>query len=55
MSKERVIDEALARAHFETVLANYDQVFENFFLSKFLGLRFEYLNIGDEAAAGEEV
>ena len=55
MSRERVIDEALARAHFETVLANYDQVFENFFLSKFLGLHFEYLNIGGEAATGEEV
>ena len=37
------IDEAGARAHFETALADHAQEFETFFFARFLGLRFEYL------------
>ena len=37
------LDEATARAHFETVLEDHEQVFEKFFLARFLDLSFEYL------------
>ena len=37
------VDEAAARAHFETALAGHDQAFETFFFARMLGLSFEYL------------
>lgn len=37
------VDEAAARAHFEAALEAHEQVFERFFLARFLGLSFEYL------------
>ena len=45
------IDEAAARAHFETALEGHAQAFETFFLARFLGLEFEYLprEAADEA------
>ncbi len=37
------LDEAGARARFETALEDHEQVFEKFFLARFLDLSFEYL------------
>lgn len=37
------IDEAEARARFETALSDHAQAFETFFLARFLDLSFEYL------------
>ena len=54
MSGQRRIDEALAKTHFDTVIQDYEQVFENFFLAKSLGLKFEYLNLDAAGAAGQE-
>lgn len=48
---DRKVDEAAARAHFETALAGHAQDFETFFLARFLGLSFAYL---PEAAADED-
>lgn len=43
MSQERRVDADQLRTHFESVLGSYEQVFEKFFLAKFMGLKFEYL------------
>ncbi|MBO6756681.1 MAG: PaaI family thioesterase [Roseibium sp.] len=48
------IDEAEARAHLDKALANHEQAFETFFLSRFLDLSFEYLP-ADAADAEKEV
>jgi len=37
------VDEAAARAHFETAMAGHAQTFETFFFARMLGLSFEYL------------
>lgn len=37
------LDEAAAREHFEAALEDHEQVFEKFFLARFLDLSFEYL------------
>ncbi len=39
----RHIDRDAATAHFEAALGSHEQVFEKFFLARFLGLEFEYL------------
>ena len=43
MSNERKVDTAQVRDHIESILGSYEQVFEKFFLSKFMGLNFDYL------------
>ena len=43
MSGDRQVDANSVRQHIETVLDGCEQVFEKFFLAKFLGLNFEYL------------
>ena len=43
MSGDRHVDANSVRQHIETVLDGCEQVFEKFFLAKFLGLNFEYL------------
>lgn len=43
MSESRQINADLVRQHIETTLAGCEQVFEKFFLSKFIGLEFDYL------------
>lgn len=48
------IDEAQARAHFETALRDHEQSFETFFFARFLGLSFDYLP-ADVADADKEV
>ena len=45
MSGNRQIDADNVRRHIETALDGCEQVFEKFFLAKFLGLNFEYLPI----------
>lgn len=42
-ASERRIDADAAAAHFQTALGDHEQVFERFFLARFLGLEFEYL------------
>ncbi len=42
---QRKIDPVFVRDHIESVLETYEQVFEKFFLAKFLGLKFEYLPV----------
>jgi len=37
------VDEKVARAHLDTILNDHEQVFETFFLARFLNLSFEYL------------
>ena len=39
------MDPNKVRDHLETILESYEQVFENFFLSKFIGLNFQYLPV----------
>lgn len=48
------IDEAQARAHFDTALNDHEQSFETFFFARFLGLNFEYLP-AEAADADKEV
>ncbi|MGC1259276.1 MAG: PaaI family thioesterase [Jannaschia helgolandensis] len=48
------IDEAQARAHFDTALSDHEQSFERFFFARFLGLNFEYLP-AEAADADKEV
>ena len=43
LSDQRKVDPVIVRDHIEAVLETYEQVFENFFLAKFLGLKFDYL------------
>ena len=43
MSGDRQVDANSVRQHIETVIDGCEQVFEKFFLAKFLGLNFEYL------------
>ena len=43
MSQARKVDPAQVRDHIESVLESSEQVFEKFFLSKFIGLDFDYL------------
>ena len=43
MSNERKVDPAEVRDHIDSILGSYEQVFEKFFLSKFMGLNFDYL------------
>lgn len=47
----RYVDRDAARARFEGALESHEQVFERFFLARFLGLRFAYL---PESAADAE-
>lgn len=48
------VDEATARAHFETALESHEQAFETFFFARMLGLSFEYLPL-DAPDADKEV
>lgn len=50
----RQVDEAAARARFETALSDHAQAFETFFLARFLDLSFAYLP-EDAADADKEV
>ena len=45
----RQIDQQQVRVHIDSVLQDCEQVFEKFFLAKFIGLNFEYLpeNVND--------
>ena len=43
LSDQRKIDPVMVRDHIETVIETHEQVFEKFFLAKFLGLKFDYL------------
>ena len=43
MSNIRKVDPVQVRDHIESILKSSEQVFENFFLSKFIGLEFDYL------------
>ena len=43
MTNKRIINPDNVRKHIDTILENHEQVFEKFFLSKFMGLGFEYL------------
>ena len=43
MVDDRRIDQQQVRDHIDCVLKDCEQVFENFFLAKFIGLNFEYL------------
>ncbi len=49
---ERRVDASDARARFETALSDHEQVFEKFFLARFLDLSFAYLP--EEAADGDK-
>lgn len=40
---KRHIDRDAAKTHFEAAIDNHEQVFERFFLARFLGLSFSYL------------
>ena len=46
--KSKRIDETMAREKFETALEEHEQIFEHFFIAKFLGLNFEYLNFNND-------
>ena len=46
MSDNRQIDQQQVRDHIDSVLQGCEQVFEKFFLAKFMGLDFEYLPEG---------
>jgi uncharacterized protein (TIGR00369 family) len=48
----RKVDPAWVRDHMESVLESSEQVFEKFFLSKFIGLEFDYLPL--EAADADK-
>ena len=48
VSDNRQIDQQQVREHIESVLLGCEQVFEKFFLAKFMGLDFEYLPEGAE-------
>jgi hypothetical protein len=43
LSNIRKIDPVQVRDHIESILESSEQVFEKFFLSKFIGLEFDYL------------
>ena len=43
MVDDRGIDQQQVRDHIDCVLQDCEQVFEKFFLAKFIGLNFEYL------------
>ena len=49
MSDDRQIDQQQVLDHIDNVLQDCEQVFEKFFLAKFIGLRFEYFpeNVND--------
>ena len=47
------IDEKMAREKFETALEEHEQIFEHFFIAKFLGLNFEYLNFNNDGPDNE--
>lgn len=49
VSDNRQIDQQQVREHIESALLGCEQVFEKFFLSKFIGISFEYLpdNVAD--------
>ena len=49
MADNRQIDHQEVRDHIDSVLQDCEQVFEKFFLAKFIGLNFEYLpeNVDD--------
>ena len=46
MAANRQIDQQQIRDHIASVLQGCEQVFEKFFLAKFMGLEFEYLPAG---------
>ena len=46
MSDNRQINQQQVRDHIDSVLQGCEQVFEKFFLAKFMGLEFEYLPAG---------
>ena len=46
MADNRQIDQQQVRDHIDSVLQGCEQVFEKFFLAKFMGLEFEYLPAG---------
>ena len=43
MADNRMLDQQQVRDHIDSVLKDCEQVFEKFFLAKFIGLNFEYL------------
>ena len=43
MAENRQIDQQKVRDHIDNVLQDCEQVFEKFFLAKFIGLNFDYL------------
>ena len=43
MADNRQIDQQQVRDHIDSVLQDCEQVFEKFFLARFIGLNFEYL------------
>mgnify|MGYP001158109259 CR=1 FL=1 len=43
MSETRKMNPQKVRDHVDSILESYEQVFEKFFLAKFLGLNFEYM------------
>ena len=43
MAENREIDQQMVRDHIDHVLHDCEQVFEKFFLAKFIGLNFDYL------------
>ena len=53
MLSNRQIDQQQVRDHIDSVLQDCEQVFEKFFLAKFIGLDFEYLpeNVNDSDKA----
>ena len=51
--KSKRIDETMAREKFETALKEHEQIFEHFFIAKFLGLNFEYLNFNNDGPDNE--
>ena len=51
--KSKRIDETMAREKFETALEEHEQIFEHFFIAKFLGLNFEYLNFNNDGPDNE--
>ena len=51
--KSKRIDEEIARNKFETALEEHEQIFEHFFIAKFLGLTFEYINFNNEGPDNE--
>ena len=50
MADNRMLDQQQVRDHIDSVLKDCEQVFEKFFLAKFIGLNFEYLPENNDSA-----